>query len=128
MMSMPSTTHADTSSAERDTHAVSDAPSSDPSSTAAAASNGCAGGRVKLGMCDEQVCKIGRDSKYQPQTVQLHCLDLCNTYKRRYLTVLSASQPSLLMLAASLPHTVLATLAHKAPEARRGGHSVRPRT
>ena len=39
---MAATTLADTSSAERDTQAVSDAPSSAPSSTAAAASNGCA--------------------------------------------------------------------------------------
>lgn len=39
--SMPHTTTPDTASAVRDTQAVSDAPSSAPSSTAAAASNGC---------------------------------------------------------------------------------------
>ena len=125
MMSMPTTTHADTSSAERDTHAVSDAPSSDPSSTAAAASNGCAGGRVKLSRCDEQVCGIGRDFYYHP--LLLHDLDLFNTCKTRYLTVLSAGQPSLLMLTASVPHPVVATLADKGPKARHGVNNVRSR-
>lgn len=77
-MSMPTTTHADTSSAERDTHAVSNAPSSDPSSTAAAASNGCGGGRVKKwaailsGVTSGFV--IGRDyNKHQPQTFYFRC-------------------------------------------------------
>ena len=45
---MAATTLADTSSAERDTQAVSDAPSSAPSSTAAAASNGCAAAHTPI--------------------------------------------------------------------------------